>query len=364
MSRDSRRYKIIMKALTVLLLWSCYLQATFSDTQIPGDFFVFPNLQLSRLSGSGVAANAKRNDIEPAIDLFYSYQENSFLLLIEYFVNQNENEFERLQLGWAVDKNTRFWLGRFHNPLGIWNTDFHHGTYLQTTISRPAITEFEDDSGVIPSHISGLLLEADRYFGESQINTSLALGVAASMKSGSLEPFNLFNPGDETFHENISLRLSYYPQASENRYFGAFVGYSRIKGDAISSSEIKQIQAGVFAVLQIQAVQLRSALFFVENRLSSVTATPDLKGDFINAYVQLEYEVDERWTAFARLEDTFSHENDPYLALFPEFTEQRQLAGVRFDVIPQHAFTLEWRQDHVSAGDINQLVLQWSAFFP
>jgi len=44
-------------------------------------------------------------------------------------------------------------LGRpLHTPLGYWNTAFHHGQQLQTSVLRPQMIDFEDHGGVIPAH--------------------------------------------------------------------------------------------------------------------------------------------------------------------------------------------------------------------
>lgn len=349
---------------SLVLLCLCSIQTASADTTFPGDFFLFPNIQTSLISGSGVPANTDKSDIEPMLDLFYSYEKDNFLVLIEYFLSNDENEFERLQLGWDINKNSRLWFGRFHNPLGLWNTAYHHGTYLQTSISRPGITEFEDDGGILPIHVSGLLIAHDIYYGDSRLKIDLALGASPTMESGSLEPLDIFSPGGETYHENFTLRLSYYPQTIGNSHLGIFTGFSRIEGDGITNREIEQTQLGIFGLLHHGDLQILSSVFFIDNSLKPLTAAPTNTSDFVNAYVQLEYVIDERLTAYARLEDSFGHENDPYLALFPTFVDDRQLAGLRFDFIKKHALTFELRQDHVSAGNIIHAVIQWSALLP
>ena len=63
---------------------------------------------------------------------------------------------ERLQVGYTVNDGMTLWLGRFHTPLGLWNTSFHHGANLQTSIYRPRFVDFEDSGGIIPAHTVGL----------------------------------------------------------------------------------------------------------------------------------------------------------------------------------------------------------------
>src|SRR6266481_190029 len=44
-------------------------------------------------------------------------------------------------------------FGRYHTPIGYWNTAFHHGAWLQTTISRPDFVKF--GGTFIPVHFLG-----------------------------------------------------------------------------------------------------------------------------------------------------------------------------------------------------------------
>jgi hypothetical protein len=64
-------------------------------------------------------------------------------------------DMERLQLGYTVSDALTLWAGRFHTPVGLWNTSFHHGANLQTSIFRPRFIDFEDKGGVVPAHSVG-----------------------------------------------------------------------------------------------------------------------------------------------------------------------------------------------------------------
>jgi len=48
-------------------------------------------------------------------------------------------------------------FGRFHTPINYWNTEFHHGSWLQTTISRPEMVQF--GGRYIPVHFVGAMVE-------------------------------------------------------------------------------------------------------------------------------------------------------------------------------------------------------------
>ncbi len=58
----------------------------------------------------------------------------------EFYVTPDERDLERLQFGFEFVPETVLWVGRFHQPASAWNTEHHHGHYLQTAITRPLET--------------------------------------------------------------------------------------------------------------------------------------------------------------------------------------------------------------------------------
>jgi len=341
-----------------------YIPSAAAETTIPGDLFLFPDIRASHTSGSDVPAGTDENNVEGAINVFYSYEDKQFLALVEYFINREHNEFERLKIGWAIQPQKKLWVGRYHNVLGYWNTAYHHGQYLQMSISRPAIVEFEDDGGVIPTHISGLLLNTENILSNSRLNFDLSLGYGPAMETGHLEAMNIASPGGETFHENISLRLTYFPGLFSNTQLGLFAGHTRIEGDGINVSEIEQKQIGVFGLFENDTLTILSSLFYIKNTLESFPDNTSESSDFLNAYLQLNYILKDDWTTYFRLENTFDNTNDPYLALIQGFIDEREVIGIRYDIFKKHALTLEFRRDHQLTTDINHIVLQWSALLP
>lgn len=115
-------------------------------------------------------------------DMIFSLQKGPFKVFGEYLVSDHESDLERLQLGWQLSDETILWIGRFHQPTSVWNHDHHHGQYLQTSITRPGIDEWEDLGGVIPQHFTGALLESGRsLFGSWKLRTAVAAGIAPSL---------------------------------------------------------------------------------------------------------------------------------------------------------------------------------------
>jgi len=268
MHGDLSRPVRYLTTLAVALLCWFYSLAASADTTFPGDFFLFPDLKIDYIS-SGSRPGEDTTDYKPEIDLFYSYKKGSLLALVEYFLNNDENEFERLQIGWTDNKNTTVWLGRFHNPLGYWNLAQHHGIYLQTSISRPSIAEFPDDDGIMPLHVTGALFEFEAPLqGGANLFLDIALGASPTMENGKLEPVDIWRYGATKSHENLALRVRYIPDFTSDTQLGLFTGYTRMEGDSVRTDEIEQIQAGVFGVWDNNPFKLLGSVFFIDTTLT------------------------------------------------------------------------------------------------
>jgi len=66
-------------------------------------------------------------------------------------------EVERMIIRFDHSDRFKVSFGRYHTPVNWWNTAFHHGQWLQTTISRPEMVQF--GGKFIPVHFVGALVE-------------------------------------------------------------------------------------------------------------------------------------------------------------------------------------------------------------
>jgi hypothetical protein len=65
-------------------------------------------------------------------------------------------------------------FGKYHTPIGYWNDTFHHGAWLQTTISRPEMVKF--GGTFTPIHFVGILAEGNIPSGGLGLAYSAGLG--------------------------------------------------------------------------------------------------------------------------------------------------------------------------------------------
>jgi hypothetical protein len=83
---------------------------------------------------------------------------------------------ERSIIRYDYNDSFKMSFGKYHTPLGYWNAAFHHGAWLQTTISRPEMVKFGGQ--FVPVHFLGILAEGKIPSG------GLGLGYSAGIGNG------------------------------------------------------------------------------------------------------------------------------------------------------------------------------------
>jgi len=105
-------------------------------------------------------------------------------------------DLERLQIGYLFSDALKVYVGRFHSPLGYWNTAYHHGAFLHTTIQRPLFLNFEDDGGILPVHTVGLMLSGRRFSAAGELSYNALVGNGSSIIDEAGAP--VLDPNNET----------------------------------------------------------------------------------------------------------------------------------------------------------------------
>src|SRR3989449_6827443 len=83
-------------------------------------------------------------------------------------------EVERAIIRFDHSDRLKVSFGRYHTPINWWNTAFHHGQWLQTTISRPEMVQF--GGKFIPVHFVGALVEGSLPAGGWNVNYQAGVG--------------------------------------------------------------------------------------------------------------------------------------------------------------------------------------------
>src|SRR2546423_1018800 len=83
-------------------------------------------------------------------------------------------EVERSIIRYDYNDYFKLSFGRYHTPIGYWNTAFHHGAWLQTSISRPEMVRF--GGTFVPIHFVGFLAEGNIPSGGAGLSYSFGVG--------------------------------------------------------------------------------------------------------------------------------------------------------------------------------------------
>jgi hypothetical protein len=335
------------------------------------DALVFVSTRYSSTNADVPQPFLDDGELRPSVDLFYTRTHERFGLLAEYLVTNDEHDLERLQIGWHLSDGTRLLFGRFHQSASYWNTEHHHGQFLQTTIYRPAIEEFEDTGSILPSHTTGVLLEHRKEFRDGAgIQVSASAGLTAVVSGGTprqIEPFDLLHP--ESGHGNsVSLRVSLFPDVLADNQIGFTYGHYSINFEPgltlpaqwTGLAGVALTEAGFYGDWSKGHWRLLGSAraLAAEPRGGSGGATSH--STFV--YAQAEYKLQPRWTAYGRVERT-SGDSD-YADIFPTFLRDQSLVGARLLLKKNHAFTMEVGTASTSVERFHRVSVQWSAVFP
>jgi hypothetical protein len=334
--------------------------AATATPALAGQFMFMPSVSVAKESRPGGEPSLENHQYIG--DLYYSGDSGRFRFLSELQIDQGGWDMERLQVGWRLAPEVSLWFGRYHNPIGYWNMEHHHGHYMETSAERPRIIEFEDEGGPLPIHLTGFLLQGAHAMGDASLQYDF--GVASGPKiDDELEPVDIVR--DPKLNKlALVARFAFRPDATQDDQYGGFVAHTRIPVTGLTFRETNQTIAGFYLNRTFDRLRLFGEAFRVNNQVAqgSSASWPS----YWAAYVQAEYKLaPAAWTAYARHEAISSNLNGDYLTVYPKLLKQRQLAGIRWDFNQNQALKLEVIHDTRFGGiGSNGLQIQWSGMFP
>lgn len=307
------------------------------------------------------------DDFLATADFLVNWTSDRWHALAEFLLTNEEAELERLQFGWEPVPDTFLWIGRFHQPGSVWNTRQHHGQYLQPSITRPTIENWEDDGGVLPQHVEGLLFETRRPFGAKRgIDFSAGVGISAQFHDDALEPFEVFNPRSRDRVLSYSMQVTLLPDMTGDDAFGITASHNELPFDQAprpdGSDHVDLQVLGIYADVTRGPWQLTSTVYAAQAEFSGASGMPQDR--FLAGYFQLQRHFDSRLTALVRIEATDGTSDSAYLALFPGFVKSRNVFDLRWDFRPRQALSVEFADTKAPLADYNEFRLQWSAALP
>lgn len=324
------------------------------------EFIPFP--QVTYNSNDKNISEINRHNTDVGVDFLYTANVGQARVLAEYFVNHDERDMERLTVGWAASDDTRIWFGRYHTALGPWNHKYHHGAYLQPTIYRPGVIEFEDTGGVIPAHATGVTMGTLINSTSHTTHFTLDVGLGPELIPHTLRALDILNPAEGQHDLSMTLAVS---RRSFTRMFddqGLFIGLVRIPSSVPGISQVEQHIIGGYSNITFKRLTLTDSVLWVDVNLE--LADKQKNSSFGYAYIQPEYFLSSKWTAYGRVESTVRGGENLYLQQIPAYIRQRSLIGARYQFSSAQAFKIELAALEQYGTHFNQIAVQWSAAIP
>ena len=270
-------------------------------------------------------------------------------------------DVERSIIRYAYNDYFKLSFGRYHTPINYWNTAFHHGLWLQTTISRPEMIRF--GGRFLPVHFLGMLAEGNIPSGSLGLGYEVGLG---NGRAGTISRAG--DAGDINSNRAWVARIFARPTALRDLQIGGAVYRDKITpvpaltgsptfGEWISSAQIAWTR---------ETPELIS-------EFANVHHGDILTGTVYNSqayYIQLAYRLPweaRKWKPYYRFEYTHVPSTEPLFSstAFEVTDLVGSTAGVRFDITDFAAFKWEYRHTKHKPTDppVNGVFVQTSFTF-
>jgi len=280
---------------------------------------------------------------------------NSFSVFGEISATGRDSEYslevERMIVKYEFSDLLKLSAGRYHSPIGYWNSAFHHGAWLQTTTSRPEVAKF--GSRIIPIHFVGLLAEGT--WTQSKLGLSYELGFgngrhANIARAGDAGDIN----GDKAWM--VQLRAA--PDALGGVKLGLGYYSDEVQPDGALPSEESTVSA--YVAWSQESPEVIVEYLHSEHELVSDSS---VNGDVDAWYAQFAYRLGDElgdWKPYARYERTEVDNSDPLLGA-DGLDYEGSILGVRWDFNAYGALKFEYRNEEFdNAGRENNYRVQLS----
>jgi hypothetical protein len=286
-----------------------------------------------------------------SLDIYLTPQfQGKVKTLIELiFENTSEGslatDLERAQIGYTFSDAATIWAGRFHTPYGYWNTAYHHGAQMQTSVLRPRFLDFEDKGGILPAHTVGLWATGkiragggrftyDAYAGNGP---KIAVDKALPPPGGVLDPQTA---GDTNHQAMVGFNLGYEFGGFADGLRLALFGLRGDVDDDVSPVPNKtELNTGGVAVVYLEHDwEIMGEYYsFSDTDKSGGTGSHSSWADYLQIGMNFS-----GLTPYVRVEKTVLDQADRYFAMQDNGQSYfRQSLGLKYDLNPSASLKFE-----------------------
>jgi hypothetical protein len=268
-------------------------------------------------------------------------------------------DVERLLIRYDYNDFFKLSFGRYHTPINYWNTAFHHGLWLQTTIARPEMIRF--GGRFLPVHFIGMQAEGNIPSGPIGLGYNAGLG---NGRSGNIARGG--DSGDVNNNRAWVVNLFARPAALNGLQVGGAV-----YGDLITVSpaltgnpQFRELITSASVLWTKETPEFLAEFAHVRHR----NTLTQQEFNSSSAYVQIAYRLPgeaHKWKPYYRFEWSNINPSDPLFTTTsqpaPTVTDLTgSTVGVRYDITNFAAFKAEYRHTARRATDpvVNGVFLQ------
>ena len=254
-------------------------------------------------------------------------------------------EVERAIVRYDVNDYFKMSFGKYHTPISYWNTAFHHGAWLQTTISRPEMIQF--GGRFLPVHFVGALAEGNIPSGSLGLKYNVGFG-------NGRQSVSLMGRDGDAGDTNSNRAWVANIFARPTSLYGLQVGGS-VYRDLISPDSGSALHPQRELIASGHIVWTKERPEFIAE-FANVRHTDTLTGQVWNSqgtYAQIAYRLPgayKKWKPYYRYEYVHVPMTEPVLE-FPNLSEHT--VGARFDIVDFAALKVEYR--HVRRPILQQI---------
>lgn len=244
-------------------------------------------------------------------------------------------EVERFIVKYDFSDRYKLSAGRYHTPIGYWNSAFHHGAWLQTSAARPEVVKF--GSRIVPIHFVGILLEGNLPSGSLGMNYKAGVGNgrhANIARAG--------DAGDVNSNKAWTVQINAKPQA----YFGADAGIGLYQ-DEIEVATGPDIKESTLSAYLAWTKETPDVLIEYLHSSHELATNSSMSGDVDAWFAQVGYRLPGNFhqlKPYARLERTRVDDTDPLLGT-DALDYDGSILGIRWDLSHHAALKAEYRNE-------------------
>ena len=262
-------------------------------------------------------------------------------------------QVERTIIRYDYNDYFKMSFGKYHTPIGYWNTAFHHGAWLQTTISRPEMVKI--GGTFTPIHFVGLLAEGNLPSG------GLGLGYSVGLGNGRSSILSKAGDGGDS-NDNRAWVASVFARPA--RFYGLQFGGSvyHDKLSPLQGPELREWITSAHLVWTKEHPEFLAEFSNVHHRDIQTSQTFNNQAFYIQVAYRLPW-LENKWKPYYRFEYIHKPESEPVLSDVSDLVGST--FGVRYDITNYAAFKGEYRNTRhgINEPRVNGVFLQTAFTF-